>query len=142
MQQVADAVICRSLPSPQKCKVPQRAANLKLAESSRSRRKSRSNADRRQQTLSGQRGGAKNMGKTACSRLERVIATSVSTFPKGKSNTCPAFFSKVFFNNKNVLLFANTSLALFEDNAAMKFISLILSSTIFQHSIYSFSIID
>ena len=40
------------------------------------------------------------MGKevASSSSLERVIATSVSTFPKGKSNTCPAFVSKRFFN--------------------------------------------
>ena len=54
---------------------------------------------RQQSWLSGQR-GAKNMGKevASSSSLERVIATSVSTFPKGKSNTCPAFVSKRFFN--------------------------------------------
>lgn len=44
----------------------------------------------RQQTLIGRHSG-KNMGKGASSSSsERVIATSVSTFPKGKSNTCPA----------------------------------------------------
>ena len=44
----------------------------------------------RQQTLIGRHSG-KNMGKGASSSSsERVIATSVSTFLKGKSNTCPA----------------------------------------------------
>ena len=56
----------------------------------------------RQQTLIGRHSG-KNMGKGASSSSsERVIATSVSTFPKGKSNTCPAGFRKGF--KKNILL--------------------------------------
>ena len=91
------------LQKPQKCKVPQRATNLKLAKSSKSKTGAGGNLDQmlaatniKQRATRG-----KNMGNlVACSRLERVIATSVSTFPKGKSNTCPAFLSKVFFNKQ------------------------------------------
>ena len=84
----------------------------------------------------------KKYGQEACSRFERVIATSVSTFPKGKSNTCPAFFSKVFFN-KHFFSFLPTHHFLF-----LK-IMLLWNSYIwfchkpfFQHSIYPFFIID
>ena len=96
----------------------------------------------RQQTLSGQR-GAKNMGKevASSSSLERVIATSVSTFPKGKSNTCPAFLSKRFFD-KHYFAFSSSSSLTFSSlkNAAIDFfVTQILSHKKFFWVLYPLS---
>ena len=96
VQQVADSVFCTPPPI-LRLKSGKSASSSNSASQVRRKRQIQilelggfSIKNCRQQTLIGRHSG-KNMGKGASSSSsERVIATSVSTFPKGKSNTCPA----------------------------------------------------